>query len=75
MWEASTCFLQESTTEQNINSFDMQTHVQMNEKALPCSTLQKALGFMLTSLWDLKSGSSMKPYIPSPVLLKYYKTK
>lgn len=47
----------------------------MNEKAVPCSPLQKALGFMLTSLWDLKSGSSMKPYIPLPVLLKYCKTK
>lgn len=62
-------------TEQNINSCDTQTHVQMDEKAVPCSTLQKALAFMLTSLWDyLKSGSSMKVYILLPVLPKYCET-
>lgn len=60
---------------QNINNFDTQTRVQTNEKAVPCSTPQKALAFIRTSPWNfLKSGSSMKAYIPLLVLLKSYKT-
>lgn len=47
----------------------------MNGKAVPHSAPQKALAFVLTSLWDfLKSGSSMKAFIPLPVLLKYSQT-